>query len=130
MASSTFLLSLGITFCFIALVTQAATVTYNFNITRVTANPDGAFDRPTIGINGKWPIPRITANVGDRVVVNVNNQLGNESTSLHFHGLYMRNTPEMDGPADVTQCPIPPGSSFTYDFTVYTRLLNGWVRPS
>jgi FtsP/CotA-like multicopper oxidase with cupredoxin domain len=24
----------------------------------------------------------------------------------------------MDGPTGVTQCPIPPGGSFTYDFVV------------
>lgn len=97
----------------------AATVTHDFNITWVTANPDGAFSRPTIGINGKWPIPRIDANKGDRVVINVNNQLGNQSTSLHFHGLFMNNSQtHMDGPSMVTQCPIPPGQSFTYNFTV------------
>ncbi|KAI4198922.1 MAG: hypothetical protein LQ350_004987 [Teloschistes chrysophthalmus] len=77
----------------------AATVTYDFNITWVTAQPDG-FSRPTIGINGQWPIPHITATVGDRVIVNVNNQLGNQTTTLHFHGLYMN------------------GGSFVYDFHI------------
>lgn len=67
---------------------HTATVTYDFDIGWVTANPDGAFDRPTIGINGQWPVPRITASVGDQVIVNVNNSLGNQTTSLHFHGLY------------------------------------------
>lgn len=68
---------------------HTATVTNDFEIGWVTANPDGAFDRPVIGINGQWPIPPIVANVGDQVIVNVLNSLGNESTSLHFHGLYM-----------------------------------------
>lgn len=67
---------------------KSATVTYNFDIGWTTANPDGAFERPTIGINGQWPIPRISANVGDQVVVNLHNSLGNQSTSLHFHGLF------------------------------------------
>lgn len=75
-------------FSLFALV-RAATVTYDFEVGWVTANPDGAFERPTIGINGNWPIPPITANVGDQVVVNVLNSLGNQTTSLHFHGLYM-----------------------------------------
>jgi len=100
------------------LVAEAATVTYDFNITWVRANPDGAFERPTIGINGKWPLPVMTATVGDRVIVNVNNQLGNQTTTLHFHGLFMNGTTEMDGPAQVSQCGIPPGSQFTYNFTV------------
>ena len=97
---------------------QAATVTYDFNITWVTANPDGLLDRSVIGINGQWPIPYITANVGDRVVVNVLNQLGNESTSLHFHGIYQNGTTDMDGSVGVSQCPILPGGSFIYNFTV------------
>lgn len=67
---------------------RAATVTYDFEVGWVRANPDGAFERPTIGINGQWPIPQITANVGDQVIVNVLNSLGNQTTSLHFHGLY------------------------------------------
>jgi iron transport multicopper oxidase len=97
---------------------QTATVTYDFDIGWVQANPDGAANRPTIGINGQWPIPPIVATKGDRIVVNVKNSLGNESTSLHFHGLYMNGSTHMDGPPDVTQCSIAPGSAFTYNFTV------------
>ena len=99
-------------------LSKAATVTYDFNITWVTANPDGAFPRPVIGINGQWPIPYITADVGDQVIVNVHNQLGNQTTGLHFHGLYMNGTNDMDGPVGVTQCGIAPGLSFKYDFKV------------
>ena len=97
---------------------SAAIVTYDFNITWVNRNPDNAFERPVIGINGQWPLPMITATLGDRVVVNVQNQLGNQSTSLHFHGLYMNGSSEMDGPVAATQCPIAPGSRFKYDFNV------------
>lgn len=99
-------------------VAHAATVTYDFNITWVTANPDGAYNRPVIGINGQWPIPVMTATVGDRVIVNAVNQLGNQTTSLHFHGLYMNGTTQMDGPVGVSQCGIPPGGAFKYDFHV------------
>lgn len=104
--------------CLCAAAVSGETVTYDFNITWVNANPDGAFDRSTIGINGKWPIPTIRATVGDRIIVNLKNQLGNQSTSLHFHGLFMNGTAEMDGPVGVTQCPVVPGESFTYNFTV------------
>ena len=103
---------------FLLVYTQAATVTYDFNITWVLANPDGLFERGTIGINGQWPLPQMRATVGDRVIVNVNNQLGNQSTTLHFHGLFMNGSTEMDGPAGVSQCKIPSGASFTYNFTV------------
>lgn len=101
-------------------VVEAATVTYDFDINYVTANPDGAFERKTVGINGQWPIPRISATVGDTVIVNVKNSMPDQSTSLHFHGLFMNGTAHMDGPSMVTQCPIPPGGSFTYNFTACT----------
>lgn len=105
----------------LATAVQAGTVVYDFNITWVITNPDGAFQRPTIGINNQWPIPIIEATLGDQIIVNVNNQLGNQSTSLHFHGLFQNGTSHMDGPAQVSQCPIMPGSSFTYNFTVRVR---------
>ena len=98
------------------------TVTYNWDITWVTASPDG-FARPVIGINGKWPCPTVHVDLGDRLVVHVNNALGNQSTSLHWHGLHQYGTPSMDGSSGATQCPIPPGSQFTYDFIVYSTFL-------
>lgn len=106
----------------VALFTRAATVTYDFDVGWLYANPDGQQNRPVIGINGQWPVPTITANKGDRVVVNLRNSLGNQSTSLHFHGLYQNGTTHMDGPVGVTQCAIPPGGRFTYNFTVCSSL--------
>jgi iron transport multicopper oxidase len=97
---------------------SAATREYNFDVGWVTRNPDGQHPRPVIGINGEWPIPRIEADVGDRLIVNMKNSLGNESTTIHFHGLYQNGTSFMDGAAQCTQCPVPPGSTFTYNFTV------------
>lgn len=102
-------------------LSYAATVTYDFNITWTHANPDGRWVRPVMGINGQWPLPQVTVTVGDRLVINVNNQLGNQSTSLHFHGIYMTGSNNMDGPVGVTQCGIAPGESFTYNFTVIFR---------
>lgn len=99
-------------------IALGATVTYNFDVGWVYANPDGLARRPVMGINGKWPIESIVATKGDQVIVNVKNSLGNESTSLHFHGLYQNGTTHMDGPVGVSQCKIPPGNSFTYNFTV------------
>ncbi|KAE9372214.1 multicopper oxidase [Stipitochalara longipes BDJ] len=99
-------------------IAGAATVVYDFNITWVRANPDGLYERPTIGINGQWPLPVMTATINDTVVVNVDNQLGNQTSTLHFHGMFQNGTTDMDGPYQVTQCGIAPGSHFTYNFTV------------
>ncbi|RAH79470.1 multicopper oxidase [Aspergillus japonicus CBS 114.51] len=114
MLSSAFLLGL------LTAVTTvlSKTVEYDFNVTWVLANPDGAKLRPTIGINNAWPLPQIQADIGDTIVVNVLNSLGNQSTALHFHGIFMEGTPHMDGTAQVSQCAIQPGSSFQYKFQV------------
>ena len=79
--------------------------------------PDG-FGRPIITVNGQWPAPLVRVKNGDRLIVHVQNNLGNETASIHWHGLLGIGANHMDGPAMVTQCPIPPGSSFTYDFVV------------
>lgn len=97
-------------------VSLAKTVTYDWDIDWVTASPDG-FARPVIGINGQWPLQPLVADVGDTVVVNVKNSLGNETTGIHWHGMLQQGTVQMDGTSTVTQCPIPPGNSFTYTFT-------------
>ncbi|ETI29394.1 hypothetical protein G647_01847 [Cladophialophora carrionii CBS 160.54] len=99
-------------------LTAAKTVTYDFNVSWVTANPDGLAERKVVGINGKWPLPVIEVDKGDRLVVNMYNGLGDKNASIHFHGMYQTDTSNMDGPSMVTQCPIVPGSSFTYNFTV------------
>lgn len=98
----------------------AETHVFNWNITWVTANPDGMQPRPVIGINGEWPLPLLNFTKGDRVIANVRNQLGNESTSVHFHGFFQNGTNEMDGPPGVTQCSIPPNETMVYNFTVST----------
>lgn len=95
----------------------AKTVTYNFNVGWVTANPDGRFERQTIGINGQWPVPTINVDLGDRLIINLHNGM-DQTTSLHFHGLFQNGTIFMDGPSMVTQCPVPPGGNITYDFIV------------
>lgn len=96
----------------------AKTHTFDWDIGWTTANPDGVKERQVVAINGKWPLPTIEVDKGDRVIVNVKNSLGDRNTSVHFHGMYQNNTNYMDGPPMVVQCPILPGESFTYNFTV------------
>lgn len=95
----------------------AKDVYLNWNITWVNASPDG-FERPVIGINGQWPCPQIDVNVGDQLIVDVYNGLGNESTAIHWHGMHQVGSGVMDGAVGVTQCPLPPGSHMQYHFDV------------
>ncbi len=64
--------------------------------------------------NNQIPGPRIHIRQGDRVRINVHNGLPDETT-VHWHGLILPN--KMDGPAMITQPPIEPGGSYTYEFT-------------
>ena len=103
-----------------ARVALAATVTHNFNISWVTPQPSQGIEygRSVMGINGKWPIPPLYVTKGDNVIINAYNGLGDETTSLHMHGIFMNGTTDMDGADQVSQCAIPPGNTFTYNFTV------------
>ncbi|KAI0137979.1 putative ferroxidase [Hypoxylon sp. NC0597] len=98
-----------------AIGSLAKTVTYDWNVTWVLASPDG-FARPVIGINDKWPCPKIEADVGDVVTVKLNNKLGNETTGIHFHGINQINTNSMDGAVGTNQCPVPPDHAVKYKF--------------
>ena len=68
------------------------------------------------GYNGSMPGPTIEAVVGDRVRIILKNELP-EPTSIHWHGLEVPN--EMDGAGGVTQKPVPPGGTFSYEFTLH-----------
>jgi iron transport multicopper oxidase len=80
---------------------------YQWDVTWVNAAPDG-FHRPVIGINGKWPPPVLEGTVGENITVVVTNKLGSETTSIHWHGIKQLQNGVMDGPTQVSQCPIPP----------------------
>jgi iron transport multicopper oxidase len=101
----------------LAAVARAGTVIYDWEASWVTAAPDG-FERRVIGINGKWPCPKIEAQKGDTVIIKLKNSLGDQTTGLHFHGINQILTNEMDGPSGSTQCPAPPGHTITYTFLV------------
>ncbi|KAH6717434.1 Cupredoxin [Leptodontidium sp. MPI-SDFR-AT-0119] len=94
---------------------------YDFSISRDLLSPDG-FEKAGIFVNGKFPGPLIEANWGDWIEVRVHNNIENiangkeEGTAIHFHGVTQNGTVWMDGVPGVTQCPIAPGSSFTYRF--------------
>jgi len=68
------------------------------------------------GYNGSCPGPTIQVTQGDRVRILVENRLP-ESTSMHWHGLEV--PIEQDGVPWVSQKPIAPGETFTYEFTVH-----------
>jgi FtsP/CotA-like multicopper oxidase with cupredoxin domain len=66
--------------------------------------------------NGMVPGPWIKVKSGDHVKLVVKNELP-QSTSVHWHGIEVPNS--MDGVPDITQPPIKPGQTFTYEFTAH-----------
>jgi FtsP/CotA-like multicopper oxidase with cupredoxin domain len=70
---------------------------------------------PAFAYNGIVPGPEIRVTQGDKVRVNVTNQMS-ESTGIHFHGVNVPNA--YDGVPFITQPPIEPDATFTYEFTV------------
>ncbi len=63
--------------------------------------------------NGQVPGPELRVTEGDTVRVTVTNDLA-EPTTIHWHGVEV--PAPMDGVPRLSQEPIPPGGSFTYEF--------------
>jgi len=63
--------------------------------------------------NGTVPGPMIRVTEGDQIRVVVKNELP-DPTTIHWHGVEVPNA--MDGVPGVTQNPIQPGETFTYEF--------------
>lgn len=108
-------------------VAAAATHNYKWDVSFITANPDGMYETAdVIACNGQYPWPDIHVNKGDRVIVEVTNNLGIANTSVHFHGLFQENSTQFDGVPNLTQCEIPPGETMIYNFTVPDQVGTYW----
>ncbi|XP_038719007.1 laccase-3-like [Tripterygium wilfordii] len=71
----------------------------------------------TITVNGQFPGPTLEVRDGDTLIINAINR-ARYNVTLHWHGVRQLRNPWADGPAYVTQCPILPGRSYTYRFTI------------
>jgi FtsP/CotA-like multicopper oxidase with cupredoxin domain len=96
----------------------AREIVHDFLVRSVTprAWPDGAVKQGgVILVNDSLPGPTIRAREGDTIVVRLKNGLP-EGTTIHWHGMTQLGTWQMDGVANVSQEPIPPGQTFEYRF--------------
>ncbi|CAI2167147.1 4172_t:CDS:10 [Funneliformis geosporum] len=100
------------------------TNTFDLVLKKVNLAPDG-FTRVVSTINGQYPGPTIEANKGDRIVMNIHNEL-EAPTAIHSHGMFQRGTPWYDGVPGQTQCEIPNNYTFTYNFTVPDQAGTYW----
>jgi FtsP/CotA-like multicopper oxidase with cupredoxin domain len=72
-------------------------------------------EKRAIAVNGQIPMPTLTFTEGDTAEIHVHNRL-RESTSLHWHGLYLPN--KEDGVPYLTQMPIEPNTTHVYRFPI------------
>lgn len=91
-------------------------VRYDLEVSHELRAPDG-YTRRVITVNGEFPAPAIRVKQWDYLEVRVHNRFASDLTTLHFHGINMRGTPDMDGVPFVSQCPFGM-EGFTYKFLV------------
>ncbi|GMI67654.1 Cupredoxin superfamily protein [Hibiscus trionum] len=90
---------------------------YKWEVNTEYKAPD-CFRKLVITINGQTPGPTIRAQQHDTIIVEVTNNLFTENLAIHWHGIRQIGTPWFDGTEGVTQCPVLPGTTFTYQFVV------------
>ena len=69
--------------------------------------------KQAVAFNGTVPGPTLRVIEGEKVRVIVTNKMP-EGTAVHWHGMVLPH--KMDGVPGVTQAPIEPGQSMTYEF--------------
>lgn len=94
--------------------------TYNLVVTKGQISPDN-FLLPAYLINGQSPGPEIRVKQCSILIVHVTNKLSTPIT-FHFHGIHQRKSFLADGVPGVTQKPIPPGGSYTYEVDTWPQV--------
>jgi hypothetical protein len=95
-------------------LTQAAVREYHLTIAREQVTIQGK-QAEGMTINGRIPGPTLHFRLGDLARIHVTNKM-NVASSIHWHGILV--PPDMDGVPFITQAPIEPGATFTYEFPI------------
>lgn len=102
-------------------------VFYDWTVSYVAASPLGVKQK-VIGINGQFPGPIVNVTTNWNVVVNVKNDL-DEPLLMTWNGLQHRKNSWQDGVSG-TNCPIPAGWNWTYEFQVKDQIGSFFYFPS
>ncbi|KAG6628934.1 monocopper oxidase-like protein SKU5 [Carya illinoinensis] len=102
-------------------------VFFDWTVSYITASPLGVKQR-VIGINGQFPGPILNVTTNWNVVVNVKNNL-DEPLLLTWDGIQHRKNSWQDGVSG-TNCPIPAGWNWTYQFQVKDQIGSFFYFPS
>ena len=90
-------------------------VKYELAANKSTFNFNEKFKANLFLYNNANPGPLLKANVGDILKIDFKNNL-DQPTSIHWHGI--KNINKMDGVPYLTQDPVQPGETFSYEFPV------------
>ncbi|KAL3520415.1 hypothetical protein ACH5RR_018564 [Cinchona calisaya] len=100
---------------------------YTWNVSYGTLSPLGV-PQQVILINGGFPGPRINGTSNNNVVVNVFNNL-DEPLLFTWNGIQQRKNSWQEGLLG-TNCPIAPGTNYTYRFQVKDQIGSYYYYPS
>ncbi|CAH9075360.1 unnamed protein product [Cuscuta epithymum] len=121
-------LHFALVLCFSALVLAGDPyVFYDWTVSYVAASPLGVKQK-VIGVNGQFPGPILNVTTNWNVVVNVKNNL-DEPLLLTWNGIQQRRSSWQDGVSG-TNCPIPAGWNWTYQFQVKDQIGSFFYFPS
>ena len=90
-------------------------VKYKLAANKTSFNFNEKFKANLLLYNNTNPGPLLKANVGDILKIDFKNNL-DQPTSIHWHGI--KNINKMDGVPYLTQDPVQPGETFSYEFPV------------
>ncbi|XP_031267899.1 monocopper oxidase-like protein SKU5 [Pistacia vera] len=100
---------------------------FEWTVSYITASPLGS-KQQVIGINGQFPGPILNVTTNWNVDINVKNDL-DEPLLLTWNGLQHRKNSWQDGVSG-TNCPIPAGWNWTYQFQVKDQIGSFFYFPS
>ncbi|KAJ3683297.1 hypothetical protein LUZ60_013524 [Juncus effusus] len=102
-------------------------VFYDWHVSYMTASPLGV-PQKVIGINSIFPGPVVNVTTNWNVVINVHNNL-DEPLLITWNGIQHRKNSWEDGVLG-TNCPIPAGWNWTYEFQVKDQIGSFFYFPS
>ncbi|MQM18960.1 hypothetical protein Taro_051959 [Colocasia esculenta] len=102
-------------------------VYFDWDLSYITVAPLGV-KQQVIAINGQFPGPIVNVTTNYNLVVNVQNDL-DEPTLITWNGIQQRKNSWQDGVLG-TNCPIPSGWSWTYQFQVKDQIGSFFYFPS
>lgn len=87
---------------------------FELTVSEIEWETEDGLSYPAFAYNGQVPGPTIRVTEGDRCRFVVTNEIPDQSTSIHWHGLFVPS--DQDGVPFISQPPITPGETFTYEF--------------